>query len=101
LCENRFGTSSSPTTAIGLRETAVVKTAVVKTAVVKTALGRHEEVVQVRGQGVRIKVALDAAGRVVNVQPEYDDVATAAQALGVPVKQVLAEALAAAAHQIS
>jgi uncharacterized protein (TIGR00299 family) protein len=79
------------TTAIGLRETAVVK----------TALDRREDVVQVQGQAVRVKVALDGAGTVVNVQPEYDDLAAAAQALGVPVKQVLAEALAAAAQQIS
>jgi uncharacterized protein (TIGR00299 family) protein len=74
------------TTAIGLRETAVVK----------TALDRREETVSVRGQAVRIKVALDAGGQVVNVQPEYDDLAAAAGALGVPVKQVLAEALTAA-----
>jgi uncharacterized protein (DUF111 family) len=45
---------------------------------------------------VRIKVALDGDGRVVNVQPEYDDLAAASGALGVPVKQILAEALAAA-----
>ena len=74
------------TTAIGLRESAVVK----------TALDRREEVVQLRGQAVRIKVALDATGQVVNVQPEYDDLATAAETLGLPLKQVLAEALAAA-----
>jgi pyridinium-3,5-bisthiocarboxylic acid mononucleotide nickel chelatase len=74
------------TTAIGLRESAVVK----------TTLDRREEVVQLRGQAVRIKIAIDAAGQVVNVQPEYDDLATAAATLGLPLKQVLAEALAAA-----
>jgi hypothetical protein len=74
------------TTAIGLRESAVVK----------TTLDRREEVVQLRGQAVRIKIATDAAGEVVNVQPEYDDLATAAATLGLPLKQVLAEALAAA-----
>jgi pyridinium-3,5-bisthiocarboxylic acid mononucleotide nickel chelatase len=74
------------TTAIGLPESAVVK----------TTLDRREEVVQLRGQAVRIKIAIDAAGQVVNVQPEYDDLATAAATLGLPLKQVLAEALAAA-----
>jgi pyridinium-3,5-bisthiocarboxylic acid mononucleotide nickel chelatase len=74
------------TTAIGLRETRVAK----------TALARREDLVDVQGQSVRIKVALDGDGHVVNVQPEYDDLAAAAAALGVPVKQVMAAALAAA-----
>jgi uncharacterized protein (TIGR00299 family) protein len=74
------------TSAIGLRETLVRK----------VALARRERAVQVGGEPVRVKVALDEAGRVVNVQPEYDDVAAAARALGVPAKQVLAEAVAAA-----
>jgi pyridinium-3,5-bisthiocarboxylic acid mononucleotide nickel chelatase len=77
------------TTAIGLRETAVAK----------TALARQEGVVDVQGQSVRIKVALDGDGCVVNVQPEYDDLAAAATALGLPVKQVLAAALTAAQAQ--
>jgi uncharacterized protein (TIGR00299 family) protein len=76
------------TSAIGLRTTATTK----------TALERREHTVDLHGQPIRIKVALDADGRVVNVQPEYDDVAAAAEALGVPAKQVLAEALAAAQH---
>jgi hypothetical protein len=59
-------------------------------------LARHDVAVEVDGQAVRVKVALDAAGHVVNVQPEYDDVAAAARALGRPAKQVLAQALAAA-----
>jgi uncharacterized protein (DUF111 family) len=74
----------SETTAIGLRETAVVK----------TALDRREEVVEVDGQRIRVKVAVDESGVVVNVQPEYDDVAAAATALGRPVKQVLAQTIA-------
>ncbi|MDP9221351.1 MAG: nickel pincer cofactor biosynthesis protein LarC [Actinomycetota bacterium] len=74
------------TSAIGLRETAVTK----------TALARREYVVQINGQQIRVKVALDATQRVVNVQPEYDDIAAAALALGRPAKQLLAEALAAA-----
>ena len=49
----------------------------------------------VDGAEVRVKVAsLD--GQVVNVSPEYDDVAAAAVALGRPVKAVLAAAAAAA-----
>ncbi len=60
------------------------------------ALARHDVTVQVEGQAVRVKVALDTSGSVVNVQPEYDDVAAAATALGRPAKQVLAQALAAA-----
>jgi uncharacterized protein (TIGR00299 family) protein len=74
------------TSAIGLRETPVHK----------TALARREYLVELGGQRIRVKVALDTGGRVVNVQPEYDDVAVAAAALGRPAKQVLAEAVAAA-----
>jgi uncharacterized protein (DUF111 family) len=51
--------------------------------------------VVVEGQRVAVKVArLD--GEVMNVQPEYDDVVAAAAATGRPVKDVLAEAAAAA-----
>lgn len=74
------------TTAIGLRETAVVK----------TALERREHTVDVDGQPVRVKLAYDSQGRVVNVQPEYDDVAAAAEALGRPAKTVLARTIAQA-----
>ena len=42
-----------------------------------------------------MKVAVDG-GRVVNVQPEYEDVVAAAKALDRPVKAVLAAAVAAA-----
>jgi uncharacterized protein (DUF111 family) len=76
----------SETSAIGLRETDVTK----------VALERREQVVQVGGRSIRVKIALDAARRIVNVQPEYDDVAAAAVALDRPAKQVLAEAIAAA-----
>ena len=62
----------------------------------KQALDRETRTVRVDGAEVRVKVAsLD--GQVVNVSPEYDDVAAAAVALGRPVKAVLAAA-AAAAH---
>jgi uncharacterized protein (TIGR00299 family) protein len=64
--------------------------------VAKQGLARETRTVRVDGAEVRVKVAsLD--GQVVNVSPEYDDVAAAAVALGRPVKAVLAAA-AAAAH---
>ena len=53
--------------------------------------------VAVDGHPVRVKVApLD--GEVVNVQPEYDDVAGAAAGSGRPAKDVLADADAASRH---
>ena len=64
--------------------------------VAKQALARETRSVRVDGAEVRVKVAL-LDGQVVNVSPEYDDVAAAAVALGRPVKAVLAAA-AAAAH---
>jgi uncharacterized protein (TIGR00299 family) protein len=76
------------TSAIGLRETRAIK----------TALERQERIVRIAGQDIRVKVALDDRRRVVNVQPEYDDVAAAAAALDRPAKVILAEALAVA-HQ--
>jgi uncharacterized protein (TIGR00299 family) protein len=61
----------------------------------KTALDREMRSVDVGGHPVAVKVArLD--GEVMNVQPEYDDVVAAATATGRPVKDVLAEAAAAA-----
>jgi hypothetical protein len=64
--------------------------------VAKHALDRESRTVDVDGCPVRVKVAR-LAGVVVNVSPEYDDVAAAAAALGRPVKAVLA-ATTAAAH---
>lgn len=75
------------TSTIGLREQVVGK----------HALEREETSVEVAGQRIRVKVAR-WQGRVVNTMPEYDDVAAAAGALGLPVKLVLARA-SAAAHQ--
>jgi uncharacterized protein (DUF111 family) len=46
-----------------------------------------------------VKLAL-LGGTVVNAQPEYDDVASAAAALELPVKVVLARASAAAAAHL-
>jgi hypothetical protein len=64
-------------------------------AVRKQALDRELRTVDVDGCQIAVKVArLD--GDVVNVAPEYDDVAAAAARLGRPVKTVLAAAVAAA-----
>ncbi|MEP6650354.1 MAG: nickel pincer cofactor biosynthesis protein LarC, partial [Lapillicoccus sp.] len=73
------------TSAIGMREHAVAK----------RELERETMVVTVGGREIRVKVAR-LEGAVVNAQPEYDDVAAAADALGKPAKSVLAEAIAAA-----
>ena len=66
-------------------------------AVDRTVLDRREDVVEVRGHRVRVKRAL-LDGEVVNSSPEWEDVAAAAAATGVPAKLVLAEAVAAAAR---
>jgi uncharacterized protein (DUF111 family) len=50
--------------------------------------------VEVAGQAIDVKLARDGT-EVVNAQPEWDDVARAAAALGRPVNDVLAEAIAA------
>ncbi|MGE5762331.1 MAG: nickel pincer cofactor biosynthesis protein LarC [Mycobacterium leprae] len=73
------------TSAIGLREVPVAK----------RALARGTETVSVDGCPVRVKTAR-LGEVVVNVQPEYDDVAAAAVTLDRPVKAVLAAAVAAA-----
>jgi uncharacterized protein (TIGR00299 family) protein len=73
------------TSTIGLREHTVAK----------RALARETRTVEVAGRQIRIKVAV-LDGRLVNAQPEYEDVAAAAAALGRPVKAVLAAATAAA-----
>ncbi|RLV48412.1 nickel pincer cofactor biosynthesis protein LarC [Nocardioides mangrovicus] len=73
------------TTSIGLRESTVAK----------HALQRQMVAVEVDGRSIAVKVARDPAG-VLNVQPEYEDVAAAARALGRPVKDVLQEATARA-----
>ena len=72
------------TSTIGLRERPVER----------TVLDRREEVVDVLGEPVRVKRAL-LDGEVVNSSPEWDDVAAAAVALGLPAKRVLAYAVAA------
>jgi len=72
------------TSTIGVRETAVVK----------HALKREIRVVSVAGHRVQVKLALQNDA-VVTVQPEYDDVAAVAEATKRPVKDVLADAVAA------
>ena len=73
------------TSTIGLREREVAR----------TVLDRSEDVVDVLGHRVRVKRAL-LDGEVVNSSPEWEDVAAAALALGLPAKVVLAAAVAAA-----
>ncbi len=61
----------------------------------KHALDREFLQVEVAGHAIAVKIArLD--GEILNVQPEYADVAAAADASGRPVKDVLAEAAGAA-----
>ena len=73
------------TSTIGLREQRVDK----------HELDRSMATVELDGHTIGVKLArLD--GEVVNVQPEFEDVAAAARSLGRPVKSVMAEAVAAA-----
>jgi pyridinium-3,5-bisthiocarboxylic acid mononucleotide nickel chelatase len=70
------------TSAIGLRSHIVSKQPLI----------REFQTVELPGGGaVRVKIA-SYDGRVVNVQPEYDDVLAVAEQTGRPVKTVLAEA---------
>jgi uncharacterized protein (TIGR00299 family) protein len=80
------GVVFAETSAIGMREYPVTK----------HELERSFETVEVDGHPVRIKVAT-YGGVVVNRQPEYDDLAAAAAALGRSVKSVLTEAAGKAA----
>jgi uncharacterized protein (TIGR00299 family) protein len=61
----------------------------------KVALGRDFVTVEVQGQVVRVKQGL-YAGEVVNRAPEYEDARAAAEALGLPLKEIYALALEAA-----
>ncbi len=73
------------TSTIGLRELPVVK----------HELDREMTTIEVDGHTVAVKVAR-FEGEVLNVQPEFEDVAAAARALGRPVKTVLSKAVALA-----
>ncbi|XVQ14996.1 nickel pincer cofactor biosynthesis protein LarC [Spirillospora sp. CA-255316] len=77
----------SETTTIGFREHEVTK----------HALAREMMVVDLGGVPVAVKVARHA-GRVVNAQPEYEDVALAAARTGRPLAELLQEAREAARH---
>jgi pyridinium-3,5-bisthiocarboxylic acid mononucleotide nickel chelatase len=67
--------------------------------VARHALPREMTTVSVGGLEIAVKLArLD--GAVVTAQPEYDDVVRAAQALGRPVRDVLAEATLAARERV-
>ncbi|MGH3321285.1 MAG: nickel pincer cofactor biosynthesis protein LarC [Streptosporangiaceae bacterium] len=73
------------TSTLGVRERSVER----------SVLDRTTRTVDVGGCAVRVKLAL-TGGAVVGAQPEFEDVAEAAQKLGRPVKSVLAQASAAA-----
>jgi uncharacterized protein (DUF111 family) len=73
------------TTTFGLREHAVER----------SALGRDWFPVLVGADQVRVKVSLDAHGKVVHATPEFDDAKALAEAAGRPVREVLDEAVAA------
>lgn len=89
---------SDPERAQAVRDVVVRETSAIGMrvqAVAKHALPRDEVHVEVDGDRIRVKRAwLD--GRVVNVQPEWEDVAVAAARTGAPAKQVLARASALA-----
>jgi uncharacterized protein (TIGR00299 family) protein len=92
---------TSPGTADAVRQVVFTETSTIglrESTVAKRALDRELRTVSVDGVDVRVKVAL-LGGEVVNVAPEYEDVAVAAAALGRPVKAVLAAAVAAA-HEL-
>jgi hypothetical protein len=57
----------------------------------KHALVRETISVEIDGLTIRVKLAFDE-GRMVSATPEFEDVAAAAAALGVPVKEMLAAA---------
>ncbi|MFE0514919.1 nickel insertion protein [Streptomyces sp. NPDC058964] len=81
-----------------VRETVTAETSTIGTRayqVDKHELEREFTTVAVDSAEVRIKVARHRR-RIVNVQPEYEDVAAAADKLGIPLKTALARSVAAA-----
>jgi uncharacterized protein (TIGR00299 family) protein len=74
------------TTTFGVREHPVER----------SALSRDWFPVPVRGGQVRVKVSLDGSGRVVHATPEFDDAGALAGSTGLPVREILEEATAAA-----
>ena len=89
---------SDPERAEAVRDVVVRETSAIGMrvhAVAKHALPRDEVEVHVDGDRVRVKRAF-LHGRVVNSQPEWEDVAAASARTGAPAKQVLARAAALA-----
>lgn len=85
LVDTLAGVVMRETTAIGMRALPVGK----------IAAERQMHTLQVLGESIRVKTA-HWRGRVVNVQPEWQDVQQCAAETGTPAKQVLAAAHAAA-----
>jgi pyridinium-3,5-bisthiocarboxylic acid mononucleotide nickel chelatase len=88
-----------PETAAGVQAAVFAATSTIGMRVLpvgKVALERSHTSVEVLDGRVGVKVAVDA-GRVVNVSVEHEDVAALARETGVPVKEVLRAATAAAA----
>ncbi|MGW2046990.1 nickel pincer cofactor biosynthesis protein LarC [Streptomyces sp. NPDC001858] len=88
----------APASLPAVRESMVRETSTIGTRehpVSKRELARETRKADVDGVPVRVKIAR-LRGHVVNVQPEYEDVADAARQLGVPLKTALARSIAAA-----
>ncbi len=95
LCELGAEASLAPyifreTTTLGLR----------RVPVERWALPREIFEVEVGGEKVRVKVGR-MAGKAVTVTPEYSDAARVAASLGLPLKEVLARALAEALSAVA
>ncbi|MBU6450438.1 MAG: nickel pincer cofactor biosynthesis protein LarC [Cyanobacteria bacterium REEB67] len=52
------------------------------------------------GPAIKLKIARDSGGRLVNIQPEYEDLATHARESGLPLKEVLLRSLGKAGELI-
>ena len=65
-------------------------------AVERVVLARELVAVATEFGEIRVKLAHDVAGRVMNVAPEHDDCRRIATATGVPLKQIYAAAIVAA-----
>lgn len=73
------------TTTLGIRQTLQPR----------SILKRHLDIIDLEGQTVRLKIATDATGAILNVQPEYEDVAAIARKQQRPWSQVQQQALQA------